>query len=87
MQISQEHKNQMQAIIAKMRQDGVKCLKDFQCYTSSLEKLCKVKGIGPFDSIQCVNDDAGCCGLSFTVPWEVFCKCPLRRYICANFHR
>ena len=87
MQISQEHKNEMETIIAEMRQGTVKCRKDFQCYTSSLEKLCKVKGIGAFDSIQCVSESARCCGLSFVIHGQIFCKCPLRRYICANFHR
>jgi hypothetical protein len=87
MQITQEHKNRMETIIAEMKRDNVNCLKDFECYKSSLEKLCKVNGIGAFDMIQCLNKYKGCCGLSFSIRGESFCKCPLRRYISANFCR
>ena len=87
MEISQEHENRMETIIAEMQRNPVKCVKNFECYTSSLEKLCKVKGIGAFDMIRCASKDARCCGLSFTVGGEGFCKCPLRRYISANFCR
>ena len=87
MQISQEHKNKMEAIIEEMKRDDSNCLRDFQCYMSSLEVLCKIKGIGVFDMIRCASKDARCCGLSFTVGGEGFCKCPLRRYISANFCR
>ena len=86
MEISQEHKNKMETIIAEMQRDAVKCLKDYECYTSFLEKLCKVKGIGVFDTIKCANEEGRCCGRSFTFHEENFCECPLRRYICINFH-
>ena len=89
MQIAQEHKNRMETIIEEMQRETVKgeCLKDFECYTSSFEKLCKIKGIGAFDMIQCLSKYAGCCGLSFSFHGEGFCECPLRRYISANFCR
>ena len=88
MQIATEHKEKMENIIAAMRTDSIKCSKDFECYTSSFENLCKIKGVvGSFDIIECASDDAQCCGLSFTAAGELYCRCPLRRYIAANFHR
>ena len=87
MEITQEHENRMETIIVEMQRGSAKCQKDFQCYTSSLEKLCKIRGIGVFDMIRCASEDARCCGLSLTVGGENFCECPLRRYISANFCR
>ena len=87
MEISQEHRQQMEKIIAGMKSKGSKCLKDYECYESSLEKLCRIKGVGIYDEIECFSEEAGCCGLSFTSMSKRYCKCPLRRYISVNFHR
>ena len=87
MKITPEHKSQMQDIIVGMTTGSVKCRKDFQCYESSLEELCPVKGVGAFDTIECMSKDAQCCGFSFGVSKARYCKCPLRRYIAINFHR
>ena len=87
MEITQEHKAKMEDIIVDMATGSIKCEKEFQCYKSSLENLCEVKGVGAFDTIQCMSEDAQCCGFSFGLVGELYCKCPLRRYIAANFQR
>ena len=87
MKISQEHRQQMEKIIANMKREGPKCLKDYGCYESALEKLCPIKGIGTYDEIKCLGEEARCCGLSSTSMSKRYCGCPLRRYISANFHR
>ena len=87
MEITPEHKSKMEDIIVGMATGSVKCRKDFQCYKSSLEELCPVKGVGAFDTIECMSKDAQCCGFSFGVIGSRYCKCPLRRYIAINFHR
>ena len=87
MQLTQEHKQRMQSIIQEMQTSGIECLKDFQCYQSSLETLCKIKGIGAFDTLECYSEEARCCGLSFAIGSKHFCKCPLRKYISQNFCR
>ena len=87
MEIPVEHTDKIEQIMVKMKKGSPKCQKDFQCYTSSLEELCKVKGIGAFDTIECDSEDALCCGFSFVAGDTRYCKCPLRRYIAANFHR
>ena len=54
MQIASQHIEKMENIIAAMRTDSIKCPKDFECYTSSLENMCKIKGVvGSFDIIEC----------------------------------
>ena len=87
MEITPEHKDAMENIIVNMATGPVKCRKDFQCYKSFLENLCEVKGVGAFDTIQCMAKDAQCCGFSFGVVGDRYCKCPLRRYIAEHFRR
>ncbi len=74
-------------IIGEMTAEGMHCRKNFVCYKSGFEILCKVKGIGTFDEIRCDSADAKCCGLSFEVLSRRYCQCPLRRYIAEHFHR
>ena len=87
MDIPVEHVEQMEEIMVDMREHPPNCLKDFRCYKSSLEDLCKVKGIGVFDTIQCMSGDARCCAFSFGVMEDRYCQCPLRRYIAEHFCR
>ncbi len=87
MKIPVEHVEKMVEIMVDMQGHHPKYLKDFRCYKSSLENLCKVKGIGAFDTIRCLSHDAQCCGFSFAPIGERYCKCRLRRYIALNFHR
>ena len=86
MEITPEHKSKMEDVMVDMATGSVRCRKDFQCYRSSLEELCPVGGIGAFDSIKCMSEDAQCCGFSFHAVGERYCQCPLRRYIALNFH-
>ena len=87
MEIAPEHKDAMEDIIVNMATDPVKCRKDFQCYKSSLEDLCKVKAVGAFDTIQCLAKDAQSCGFSFGAIGDRYCRCPLRRYIAEYLHQ
>ena len=86
MEITQDHTEKMENVIAAMRTGSVKCSKDYQCYTSSLENLCKIKGVvGSFDIIECHSEDARHCGFSVAADRSFYCNCPLRRYIATNF--
>jgi hypothetical protein len=87
MEIAVEHREQMERMIGEMRNSRIQCLKDFECYRSSLEKLCRIKGVDAFDTIECNSQEACCCGLSFCAVSKLFCRCPLRRYISEHFHR
>ena len=87
MKIPVEHVDKIEEIMVKMRNESPQCRKDFRCYTSELEELCPVKGIGVFESIECESEDAQCCGFSFLAVETCYCRCPLRRYIAEHFHR
>ena len=86
MEITEEHMKKMNNIIVAMEKGTVQCSKDYQCYTSSLKNVCKIKGVvGSFDIIECGSENVLECGFSFLVDGSYYCKCPLRRYIAANF--
>ena len=87
MEIAEAQISSILAIRDEMKAKHLLCKKDFECYASSFENLCKVKHIGAFDEIECDSEDAQCCGLSFDAMSHQYCKCPLRRYIAQNFHR
>ena len=80
MEISKEHRQEMEQIIADMEGSGPKCRKNYECYKSTFEKICNTKNIGTL--IECLENEEACaCGLSFSFGDSHFCKCPLRRYI------
>lgn len=57
---------------------GFKCPKDFKCYRSGFDNLCKAKDIG---LILCLEKDPQSCAFALSFRDEHFCKCPLRIYI------
>lgn len=87
MEITRIQRDEVERIIKEMGDSGNICLKNFECYHSSFEDLCKIKGIGTFDEVECLCEDARCCGESFQAVSKRYCVCPLRKYISANFRR
>ena len=86
MEISQEQRQEMEKIIGEMKSSGLECHTDYECYKSSLEKLCNAKETATM--IECGESKEACaCGLSLSFGYSHFCKCPLRRYIAQHFHK
>lgn len=82
MQLSKEHKRQIEKIISVG-----KCPKDFVCYKSGFEKLSKVKIIGDAKLVECLEKSPQACEFGFSFEHGSFCKCPLRCYIAKIFHK
>ena len=82
MEITQEHKTQIEEIVS-----GMECSKDFKCYKSGLEDLCKSKIFQDGELIECLDKGLFSCNFSFGFGSEYFCKCPLRKYIAKHFYR
>ncbi len=82
MEITQEHKTEMEEIIS-----GMECSKDFKCYKSGFEDMCKAKIYIDGEMVECLGETAESCKLSFHFGFGYICKCPLRRYIAQNFNR
>jgi hypothetical protein len=60
---------------------GMKCPKDFKCYKSGFETLCKSKDIGLKVYLVCLEEEPGDCKFSISFGRGYYCKCPLRGYI------
>ena len=59
----------------------IKCPKDFICYRSGFEKLCKAKDIGMESFLECLEDKPIKCHLTLYVNDVLYCQCPLRVFI------
>jgi hypothetical protein len=69
-------KKQIEEIIGQL-----KCPKDFKCYKSGFEVLCKAKDIGIESFLECLEETPFAC--KFAVPFGglYYCQCPLRVYV------
>lgn len=80
MEITPEHARRIQDIMGEMQ-----CPKDFECYKSGFEELCKVRIICNGQLIECLEEKAQPCKLGFCFGYGYFCDCLLRKYIARNF--
>jgi len=82
MEIARVHQRQIKEIINRMN-----CTKDFECYKSGFENLCKVEDMGIEDTVVCLNTSPKACGFSLPLePDRRICLCPLRTYIAKKFN-
>lgn len=66
---------------------SIKCPKNFECYKSKLEKLCKVRNIDSENLFECLDENQQKCGFSLPFGNGHFCKCPLRILIAKEFNK
>lgn len=79
-EITQKHTAEIEEIRSSMD-----CPKDFECYKSGFEVLCKIYIFKQGDVLECLEKDQLPCELGFPFGNGLFCKCPLRKYIAKNF--
>ena len=82
MDISQEHKEKIEKIIAES-----KCPKDFECYKSGFEKLCEARDTGMEGYIDCLEKTLQKCVFALPFGYGYFCCCPLRIYIAKELKK
>jgi hypothetical protein len=70
------HKKEIERIIGQMQ-----CSKDFQCYESGFENLCKARDIGLDTFLECLEEPPQKCLFTISHGGAYYCKCPLRVYI------
>ena len=79
----EDYKRQIKEILG-----GTQCPKDFQCYKSGFENLCKAKDIGLESLLECLEEEVpkGC---KFSIHFgdSYFCHCPLRVYIAKKLKK
>jgi hypothetical protein len=59
----------------------LKCPKNFRCYRSGFENLCKASNIGVELFLECLEETPQKCKFSVTIGRLYLCECPLRYYI------
>ena len=76
--MEEAYKKEIEKIIGQFE-----CPKDFICYKSGFEVLCKARDIGLESFVECLEEDARDCqfSLRFGTRYGCLCKCPLRIYI------
>ena len=80
--MDEEQKRKLEELI-----DDLKCPKDFICYRSGLEELCKAEDIGHESFLVCRDEGGELCNFSMNYGKGLFCKCPLRIYIAKELKR
>ncbi len=78
----QEHLPDIEEIIAQF-----KCPKDFQCYKSGFENLCKAEDVGMVSYLHCLEEDPRNCLFLLPIADTNYCKCPLRGYIAKRLKK
>ncbi len=82
--MEQEDKVEVEQIIAQME-----CVKDFECYKSGFERLCKVRNGGLKGHVWCMEERNVSLNCRFSL-WfgdGMLCKCPLRVYIAKRLKK
>jgi hypothetical protein len=79
--MDREYKKEIEEVIGQF-----KCPKDFGCYKSGFDVLCKAKDIGVESFLLCLERRShGCKFLS--VKRGYACECPLRFYVARNLKK
>jgi hypothetical protein len=80
--MKQEEMEKMEEIMGEL-----KCQKDFRCYRSGLEDLCKARDIGLESHLECLEEAPYRCPFSVHFGRSYYCHCPLRVYIAKKLSR
>ncbi len=80
--MEEDLKQEIEAIISQF-----KCPKDFKCYKSGFETLCKAKDIGLESFLVCLENDPRECKFSLYLELAYICECPLRVYIAKKLKK
>jgi len=59
----------------------MKCPRDFVCYKSEFQELCKAEDVGMQSYLKCLEENPSDCVFSMGYAESHYCTCPLRCYI------
>ena len=82
MTIDEELEKEIAEIIGDL-----KCTKNFKCYRSGFENLCKAKDFGNRFLLECLEEIPEECKFSVVFGRSYFCQCPLRVYIAKKMKK
>ena len=76
------HKKEIEKII-----DQMECPKDFLCYESGFELLCKARPIEGIPFLECLEEVPQLCAFSLHFGGTHFCECPVRVYVAKEMKK
>ncbi len=79
--LEQERKTVIQDMKAVEFMGELKCPKDFQCYKSKYEKLCKTEFFAETKVLHCLEEAPQSCTFALSYKDAYYCQCPLRYFI------
>jgi hypothetical protein len=80
--IEQPYQKEIEEIMS-----GMKCSKEFICYTSGFKRLCNAKDIGIEAYVECFEKILPYCSFAFPFASVYLCKCPMRVFIAKKFNK
>ncbi len=63
------------------------CPKDFICYRSGFENLCRAEDVGRKSLLKCLEQNPEECRFSLPIGLTFYCQCPLRVYIARKIEK
>jgi hypothetical protein len=80
--MDQEYEKELEEIV-----NGMKCPRDFKCYKSGFDALCKARYFGLDSFLLCEEEDSTACKFTFRLGRTFYCQCPLRKYIAKRLKK
>ena len=80
--MEENYKKEIEEILGEMR-----CPKDFRCYKSGYENLCKAEDVGLQWFLLCMEAQPQECKFSVLIENKYLCECPLRVYIAKKLKK
>ena len=83
MQITEKHQQEIEDIMT-----NIECPKNFACYQSGFEDVCRAKNIGLDDYVDCLQEAPfiQLCPFALSFGKSYLCKCLLRVYLVKHLH-
>jgi hypothetical protein len=80
--MEEDQRKEIEELIGQMQ-----CPKNFICYESGLETLCRARDIGVELFLECMEENPKRCSFSVPVGIASLCHCPLRAYIAKKLKK
>jgi len=82
-EMPEEHRQQVENIVAGMK---IRCPKGLACCRSGFKGLPKVRSVGSYELLECLDEQCRACILPVSFGGGIYCTCPARKYIAKTLH-
>jgi hypothetical protein len=80
--MEQDHEKELHEIMGSLN-----CPKDFKCYKSGFEALCKAEDVGLASHLICCEERPAECHFSWDNSPVFYCTCPVRVYVARELKK